>query len=872
MRLFYLLLLAIMLPLAAQSQVTRFVVNDPNDDANSRDKNPGDGVCEDFFTDSNPDAKPRCTLRAAIDEANATSGEVLIIIPNLLLGGVSSDYGLSRTAPNVADSTYEDNNAFGDLDLGGSFSKLTLLGTGVPGPTITQSPNDRIIDIKPGANVRLERLNLTGGTARAGTSGSPDGSGVGVDGEDGSDGGAVYVGEGAEVEIVQVSFTGNATQSGGNGASPSTSISRTEGGNAGNGGNGGALYIDSAATVSVSLSVFANNTAGDAGSPAAGQANSSMVPLDGGDGGNGGSGAAIYNRGTLSISHSTITANSAGDPSEGELGAQGGLDGATGEGGHGAVAQDSTATLTIINTIVSGNSAGDDTDNGKQPGMELFDFVSGATITSQGNNFIGTNDGVALAFPAPVSGNQNVNDDFVGTGSGDDPTILNAMLGSANVNADEAITTIPLLSGSPAIDQGTDQDADGDEVRIDARGFIRIAGAQADIGSYERDGVAPTDSMRINEVDVKTPDNNTEFVELKNFGEYTVQLDQYAVVIFGSDDQIGASFNLFGQLAPGDRFVLGDSAVANLDQRWEVSFAFEDVGATDSDATTVDEEVLDDVSGAIGIYKGKATDYPNGGQAGQNASTREDILVYDNSSADDAPAFGPSDEDGASLCGAFGQAANCAVTDPGDGASLQRNSSGQFVTAAPGPGDDTSPALPVAWQRVQATAEGDRGLVQWATLIEEHSDYFEVFISRDGKSWASAAEPVAAAGYSYDVRTYHILTERLRPGTYYAYVLQVDLDGKQDQSEMVSFTIADNTTATAMLLSPNPARSHVEVRLSTPAAAQLYLADVNGRILHTQQLNGDRTTIAVEQLPAGVYYVRYVTATQSIVEPLVIAR
>ena len=156
------------LPAAAQ---TTFTVNSTADDSNARDAMPGDGVCVDGFTGSNPDAEPRCTLRAAIDEANATSGAVIINLPGQLTGGASGSYTLSRTAPNMMSATFEDDNAFGDLDLGGDFSSLTIRGTGTPGPQVTIGPNDRVFDLLSG-EVTIERVTITGGTAQPETTAS----------------------------------------------------------------------------------------------------------------------------------------------------------------------------------------------------------------------------------------------------------------------------------------------------------------------------------------------------------------------------------------------------------------------------------------------------------------------------------------------------------------------------------------------------------------------------------------------------------------------------------------------------------------------------------------------------------------------------
>ena len=272
------------------------------------DADAGDGMCADM--------NGNCTLRAAIDVANAASGmDVTIVLPGTLPGGNSGNYTISNVAPDMVDNTYEDDNAFGDLDISGDFASLSIEGSGRPGPTVAGSAGDRLFDILTTAPVNIERVHITGGSARSGGNGVEDGSGVGVDGGNGDNGGGMRIGENAMVTMDQVTFSGNVTNSGGNGASPAASIDRTKGGAGGDGGLGGALFIGRGATVDIVRGSFIGNGTGDGGSPASGQAAESAAAT-GGNGGNGGNGGAIYNAGDLTLTSTTIWNNTAGSPSE----------------------------------------------------------------------------------------------------------------------------------------------------------------------------------------------------------------------------------------------------------------------------------------------------------------------------------------------------------------------------------------------------------------------------------------------------------------------------------------------------------------------------------------------------------------------------
>jgi uncharacterized phage-like protein YoqJ len=83
-----------------------------------------------------------------------------------------------------------------------------------------------------------------------------------------------------------------------------------------------------------------------------------------------------------------------------------------------------------------------------------------------------------------------------------------------------------------------------------------------DIGAYEFESEDAPTMLVINEVDAVTTGDDSEFVELKNTGDYPLQLADHALVIYdGSDDASCYSTNLQPELQPGQLFVLGDTTV-----------------------------------------------------------------------------------------------------------------------------------------------------------------------------------------------------------------------------------------------------------------------------------------------------------------------
>ncbi len=125
-----------------------FLVNTTIDGA---DANPGDGIAQ--------TAGGQTTLRAAIQEANAFSGDDLIQLP-------SGTYTLSVFGTN------EDAGATGDLDIS---SQVTITGTGAADTVIDFVNADRVFDLASAANVTLNDLKIRRGAT---LSSSDDGAGI----------------------------------------------------------------------------------------------------------------------------------------------------------------------------------------------------------------------------------------------------------------------------------------------------------------------------------------------------------------------------------------------------------------------------------------------------------------------------------------------------------------------------------------------------------------------------------------------------------------------------------------------------------------------------------------------------------------------
>lgn len=238
-------------------------------------------------------------------------------------------------------------------------SDLTIDGGGFD-VTLNGSSN-RLFTVLSGATLTLQGLTLQNGMN--------------------SNGGAIYIEEGAAVEITDCTFiensaigtNGDAGVPGASGSLYGTSGSR---GGPGVGARGGAIYNLGDLTIRESR-FFTNNATGGNGGDGGDGGSGSFQRGSGGSGGNGGSaiGGAIFNLGTMLVEDSTFEGNLATGGNGGKGGLLGGgqISGSPGKGGMGAMAlgagiytehnepfvegEEVDIRATIMNCTFSGNAA-----------------------------------------------------------------------------------------------------------------------------------------------------------------------------------------------------------------------------------------------------------------------------------------------------------------------------------------------------------------------------------------------------------------------------------------------------------------------------------------------------------------------------------
>ncbi|MFQ5936823.1 MAG: CFI-box-CTERM domain-containing protein [Acidiferrobacterales bacterium] len=294
--------------LATPSHAATFTVNSTADTA---DDNPGNGICA--------DASGLCTLRAAIQEANALAGSDSVVLgtnTHTLTGAAGDDLALS-----------------GDLDI---TEDVTITGTGTANTFIDGGGVDRVLDVDPsaaGVTVTISALTIRDGNVPGESGGGIRNRGT-LDLQNttlstnisGIDGGALL--NLGTLTLTNVTVSGNdATGNGGgvfNGSGSSlTMTASTVSSNdvTAIGSDGGGIYNANGGSLIVTNSTITDNTANDSGGGIFNDSSATITLTNGTISNNAAaisSGGGISNAGTATLTN-TIVADNTGDNCAGTI-------------------------------------------------------------------------------------------------------------------------------------------------------------------------------------------------------------------------------------------------------------------------------------------------------------------------------------------------------------------------------------------------------------------------------------------------------------------------------------------------------------------------------------------------------------------------
>ena len=530
---------------SAQAQIV--VTFTATDTVDVVDANPGDGQCA--------DSSGRCSLRAAIMEANAQaaadpSKEFVI---NLGANTYSFNFPSAQSDTDQANAD--------DLDVR---AKITIVGRGQEQTTLQLSEDSdycsRLFEVWDGAELTLQAMTIKD-----------------FCGFEDSDGGAVYVHRGATLTVHEVTFEYNDSDDDGGAIYNEGTLTITNSTFAGNDANddGGAIY--NVGTLTITGGVFDRNTA-DYGGGAINNDDDGTASIERSIfKGNFAReyGGAIYNYGTLTVTETTFGGEDYWDgnhtPGDGgaiyissgtatitaskflrnrtwsRRGGEGGaidadadspvlversffyLNSADSQGG--AIA----GRVLVVNSTFVGNSAEEGgAIYGEEDAKVLFSTIAdnrateaygGVTNVTVKNSIVARN-----ANDNCDSGNVKTE----GVNFTDDEScpgflqVESDQLGLADAPVDDG--TLPLLAASPALGAALDcTDFSGDPVTTDQRGTSRPQGGACDAGAYELEEVTapsltatPSQLINLDKLEVST--EGTATFTVTNTGSGTVSI------------------------------------------------------------------------------------------------------------------------------------------------------------------------------------------------------------------------------------------------------------------------------------------------------------------------------------------------------------
>lgn len=459
MRDFLLLTISFTCLLAAPVQAVNFTVNST---ADAVDVNPGDSVCR--------TVNGVCTLRAAIQEANALPGTDAIILP-----AGAYDLTIPGRGENAA--------ATGDLDITGG---LTITGAGTTSTSIRGRGNDRVFDVLYPAKVTISNVDISGGFAGTGD----DKSGGGIqnagtltltdvnitfnEAQSGYGGGIINWREGI-LNMTRVNLRSNLAYVGGGlvnqgkaQLSKVTFVSNKA-------RFGGGIQNEQGATLTLDEGAFTNNVAG------------------------GGSGGGLSMRGSVHLTRVTFSENGASNMGGGiyqdGITARLTLTNVTIHGNYAQTAQGGgiinvAGSMEVTNVTITGNTAPIVYGKGNGSGIWNHDKERPVKIknTIVASNLGGDCAGKGIIFSLGHNLDSDDTCDFVqiypGEATSGDHRRTDPKLGPLQDNGGFSKTRAP-LPGSPAIDAGDNVGCPP----TDQRGVARPQGAACDIGAYEFQGV-----------------------------------------------------------------------------------------------------------------------------------------------------------------------------------------------------------------------------------------------------------------------------------------------------------------------------------------------------------------------------------------------
>ncbi len=178
--------------------------------------------------------------------------------------------------------------------------------------------------------------------------------------------------------------------------------------------------------------------------------------------------------------------------------------------------------------------------------------------------------------------------------------------------------------------------------------------------------------------------------------------------------------------------------------------------------------------------------------------------------------------------------------------------------------------LPVELLSFRGVAESSYNRLIWTTASEQNNDGFEIEHSADGRNW-KYLDFVKGFGTTVDLQQYEFVHENPSSGLNYYRLKQLDFDGQYEYSSIVSVSSRNNDISSGVQVFPNPVQDgSMEISLQKEGAV-IRLFDAMGKLVKQEKASGNSTTLNVQDVPSGIYWLEVTASGERWMEKVVVS-
>ncbi|MFY7839451.1 MAG: hypothetical protein ACOVP7_04195 [Lacibacter sp.] len=158
--------------------------------------------------------------------------------------------------------------------------------------------------------------------------------------------------------------------------------------------------------------------------------------------------------------------------------------------------------------------------------------------------------------------------------------------------------------------------------------------------------------------------------------------------------------------------------------------------------------------------------------------------------------------------------------------------------------------LPAVWGSFEVLLNGKNAMLNWSTLQEENTSYFEVEYAVNGTSFATLAR-VNAAGNSQQQNNYQFIHRNPSAAAVNYYRIKlIDLDGKISYSAVKTLKLKEDQHLLRILSNTVTDQLQLSVQQN---GVQIVLIDMTGRVFYNETVNAGVQQINTSNFAKGLY-------------------